>query len=164
MRLGQGVEDAVEDGVHERRGQRPAGDVVGQRHPRQALHHDERQPLMLADVVDHHDVPAGQPRGSARLGVEPQAAVRPVGHPGIEQLDGDGPAQLAIPALTHLGHRPAAQDTAQFVPTVAENPARCNLHSISGPGAEIVSPLELRLDPALLLPRCCGCRRQQTQE
>ena len=63
---------------------------------------------MLADVVDHHDVPTGWLRGRERLRLKPRAAVRPDICLGIEQLDRDRTAQLQIPAVTHLGHRTAA--------------------------------------------------------
>ncbi|BBZ70199.1 hypothetical protein MPRS_12920 [Mycobacterium paraseoulense] len=101
---------------------------------------------MLADVVDHHDVPTRQPRGRARLRVEPQAAVRPVGHSRIEEFDSDGPVQLPIPTVTHLGHRTLAQDPAQFVPTVAKAPARHHKHSVTALAAVRLSSWEVRVD------------------
>lgn len=43
---------------------------------------------------------------------------------GIEQLDRDRATQPQIPPISHLGHPTAPEDPAQFVATVAKDPAR----------------------------------------
>jgi len=95
-----------------------------------------------------HDVPTGQPRGRPRLRLKPRTAVRPHTCPGIEKLDRDGAAQLQIPPVTYLGHRAAAENTAQFVAAAAEDPARTYERPVSVLGGVMLSALELRVVPA----------------
>ena len=103
--------------------------------------------MVLADVVNHDDVATGELRGRTRLRLKPQTALRPGTNAGIEQLDRDGAAQSQIPPITDLGHRAAAENTAQFVATAAEDPAsRCE-HPVSVLGAVMLSSLELRVVP-----------------
>src|SRR3954453_20116513 len=95
------------------RGERaPAAQALGERPAGEVLHDDVGAVVVLADVVDGHDVPAvAEPRGGAGLAQEALAGAlgRVVG--AREQLHRDEAAEELVLGLPHGGH-PAARDVA----------------------------------------------------
>ena len=97
------------------------------------LHDDERTIPPDADVVDRDRVRfAGEPRRGARLPLEAVTEVRVVGPSVVEQLDGDGAAELRIRRLVDLAHA-----------------ATCNPHRPPVAGRE-----QAGADPRAVEPRC----------
>ncbi len=120
-----GLEVAVDDtrqvrGVHRpgelgdearrvpRRLRRP-GEHPGEAAARHVLHREERQPVVLADLVDLHDVRVGQPRDRLGLAAEAHRLRRAGRRIALDHLDGDDAVEAVLPGLVDDAHAAAPQ-------------------------------------------------------
>ena len=109
VRRGERVGDLRAQGQHARDRQRLAPDPVLERLPFEPFHHDERPPLVLADVVDRTDVRMVQRGGRLRLPLEPLER-RPARCDLLgEELDRHMAAQAGVLGVVHDAHAPAAE-------------------------------------------------------
>ena len=67
------------------------------------FHHDERQTVGFADLVDRADIRMVERRNRARLSLEPLAEIR------ADDLDGDGAIQARVSGFVNLAHPSRAQ-------------------------------------------------------
>ena len=91
---------------------------VGQAAALDVLHHDEVRALLLAPVVDRHDVRVVQVGGALRLTAEPLDEARIGGELREQHLDGDGAVEQLIAGEEDVGHAAARDAAVQLVATV----------------------------------------------
>ena len=90
-------------------------DHVGERLPREQLHHDERLAVHLAGVEDRDDVRVRERGGGTGLGLEPRPDLGIAGQVGTQQLHRDRTPEAAVGAGAHLAHPALADDLSKFV-------------------------------------------------
>jgi hypothetical protein len=116
---------------------RPAGRSVGERAALDVLHHHERIPVVLPDLVDLDDVRVPQLGDHLTLGQQPGpdlglgAGVRA----GEDHLERDGRVQLGLPGLVHDPHAAAAEFAEDLV---ARDPRRGRLGRRRAPRPRVV--------------------------
>ena len=96
----------VDEHIH---AQRPARDAILQRHALHQFHRDERDALVLVDVVNRADIRMVQRRGSARLALKSLERSRVGRHAQRHKFQRHLPPQLRILSAIHHAH-PAAAD------------------------------------------------------
>ena len=84
--------------------QRAARQTRRERLALEILHHEIRDAVLLADVVEDADVRVVQRRNCARLAVEPEAQRFVVAVFNRERLDGDGAIEPRVDGLVDLAH------------------------------------------------------------
>ena len=67
--------------------------------PFEELHREKRAALMVAHIVDLHDVRVAQARHHLRFALEPRPLVRSCVRPGLQHLEGDDAVQAQMPRL-----------------------------------------------------------------
>ncbi|MFL0711488.1 MAG: hypothetical protein ACJLS2_01445 [Microcella pacifica] len=70
---------------------------------------------LLARIEDAHDGGVGHARRGLRLLAESRAEDRVAREGGLQQLDGDAPAELGVRCHVHVGHAAAADEGPQLV-------------------------------------------------
>ena len=88
----------------------------GQVLPVDELHDDERAVLVLAEVVDGHDVGMVERGGGERLLAEARAEVRIATVLGAEDLDRDVAIELGVVGAVDAGHAPLPEELHQPIP------------------------------------------------
>ena len=111
--------DGLSQRGDERRG--PAGGEgsdrkpLGETSPFDELHREVRSPVVVADVVDLHDVGVSQARGGLGLALESLPFVGSGKVAGQQHLDGDRAVKALIPRPVHNTHAAPAQLVLHFV-------------------------------------------------
>jgi hypothetical protein len=118
VRRGEAREHPVDDLDGSILGQSTFGaERVGERHPVDELHDDERDTVVLADVMDGHGVRVLQTGCAARFSQQ-SLAHRPVADQLVaNQLDGHRPVERQIAADDHPSHAGRAQGPTQLLAT-----------------------------------------------
>ena len=114
MRVVETGADLLDEGQLLRQRERlPPLDQLAERRPVHVLHRDERLMVVVADLVDGHEVFVSQVRGGARFPQEPLQQLL-VGHRLPEHFDGDVAIEIRIAAQIHRAHA-AVPETAHDV-------------------------------------------------
>ena len=95
--------------------QRPAGNLVAQRGPRQPFHDEVGQRVVLAVVQDGHDVGMDEPRREAGLLLEPLAHAGQGLRLRAEDLHGDRSLQAVVEGVEDAGHTAFAEQATDAV-------------------------------------------------
>jgi hypothetical protein len=88
---------------------RLARDQVLQRRAVEILHHDERMPVLLADLMNRANVRMVQSRSGARLAAKPLKSLRVAHNIVWQELQRHEAAELSILGLIHNAHASAAE-------------------------------------------------------
>ncbi len=122
MGRSQRGEDIAGDSQQPVRRHGAASHAVGQGLAGQALHHDERDAIVVPGVVDGHHIGMGEAGRAPRFDLEPGADIGPRRHLRPQRLDRDPAAQTLIRGFVDRSHSTPAQNVADQVPTGQELP------------------------------------------
>ena len=114
----------------------PAVQDLAQAPAGQVLEHHIGQLVVLAPVVDRHDVGMAQPGGTAGLGLEAAPEGLVGGQAGVQDLDGHRPPQHVVLGQIH-GRRGARPEGTDQEIAVTQHPAEqisCHRHPVRLPG------------------------------
>ena len=100
---------------HPRRRQRPILDQVLEGPPFEQLHHDERLPVVLAELVNRTDVRVLQGGSEPRLALEPRQPLRRRNGFGAQQLDRHLASELFVLGAKHYAHAAFAEAVQQAI-------------------------------------------------
>ena len=114
MRLGQCARDLASVAQHVLDGERSVDQPLGQRCALEILHDEERQAVLVADVVQRADVRMIQAGNRAGFSFEARQRVR-VRRRGAENLDRDRPAEACVARLVDLAHSAGADQVLDLV-------------------------------------------------
>ena len=95
--------------------QRSLGEDGGEARPVDVAHREVMQPLMLADLEERHDAGVIELGGGACLRLESANHRLRSERSGRDHLEGDDPAERAMPGLEDDAHAAAAEDVEELV-------------------------------------------------
>ena len=94
VRVRQAGQRLANDRERPRRRQWPGVEELAQRPAAHVVHHQKRRAVLHAEIDHRHAMRVGQPPHRPGLVLEAAKDVPPTGEAGMQELDGDGPAEV----------------------------------------------------------------------
>lgn len=102
---------------HQLRRHRSFHQPVGQGFPFQKFHHQEVDPILMADVMKRADVGMVQRRDCPRFSLKPLLRLRAVGKMRRKNFDGHAAVKSRVARSIHLSHATRAKRRLDFIRT-----------------------------------------------